>query len=102
MSAMGVLDMIRAKRDEVLAIAKEHKAEKLWVFGSCARGEETAESDVDLLVKWSPGEYSWKDECALRELFMKFFGRPVDIVANTALRRNPRFAQRVCPEAIAI
>ena len=76
--------------------------EKAWIFGSCARGEETAESDVDLLVKWRPSEYSWKDECALQEFFMKFFGRPVDIVANTALRRNPRFARRVCPEAIAI
>lgn len=99
---MSVIDTIRARRDEILAIAKEHKAEKLWVFGSCARGEETAESDVDFLVKWLPGEYSWKNECELRELYERFFGRSVDLVVNTALRRNPRFAWRVCPEAIAI
>lgn len=99
---MSVIDTIRARRDEILAIAKEHKAEKLWVFGSCARGEETAESDVDFLVKWAPGEYSWKNECELQELYERFFGRSVDLVVNTALRRNPRFAWRVCPEAIAI
>ena len=38
--AMCMLDEIRAKRDEIYAIARKHKAEKLWVFGSCARKEE--------------------------------------------------------------
>ena len=38
-SYMCMLDEIRAKRDEIYAIAKAHKAEKLWVFGSCARKE---------------------------------------------------------------
>ena len=37
--AMCMLDEIRAKRDEIYAIARRHKAEKLWVFGSCARKE---------------------------------------------------------------
>ena len=38
---MCMLDEIRAKRDEIYAIARRHKAEKLWVFGSCARKEGT-------------------------------------------------------------
>ena len=46
---MCMLDEICAKRDEIYAIARAHKAEKLWVFGSCARKEETPESDVDFL-----------------------------------------------------
>ena len=49
---MCMLDEIRAKREEIYAIARAHKAEKLWVFGSCARKEETPESDVDFLVKF--------------------------------------------------
>ena len=32
---MCMLDEIRAKRDEIYAIARAHKAEKLWVFVSC-------------------------------------------------------------------
>ena len=32
---MCMLDEIRARRDEIYAIARRHKAEKLWVFGSC-------------------------------------------------------------------
>ena len=51
---MGMLDEIRAKRDEIYAIAKRHKAEKLWVFGSCARMEERHDRDMDLLVKRRP------------------------------------------------
>ena len=37
---MCMLDEIRAKREEIYAIARAHKAEKLWVFASCARKEE--------------------------------------------------------------
>ena len=45
---MCMLDEIRARRDEIYAIARRHKAEKLWVFGSCAQFrhglKETADS----------------------------------------------------------
>ena len=37
---MCMIDEIRAKRDEIYAIARAHKAEKLWVLGLCARKEE--------------------------------------------------------------
>ena len=39
---MWMIDEIRVKRDELYAIARRHKAEKLWVFGSCARKEVAA------------------------------------------------------------
>ena len=42
---MCMLDEIQARRDEIYAVARAHKAEKLWVFGSCARKEETPEAD---------------------------------------------------------
>ena len=49
-----MMDEIRAKRDEIYAIAKKHKAEKLWVFGSCARKEERPGSDVDFFGDIQP------------------------------------------------
>ena len=36
---MSMLDEIRAKRDELYEIARMYKAERLWVFGFCARKE---------------------------------------------------------------
>ena len=98
---MCMLDTIHAKRDEIYAIARKHKAEKLWVFGSVARREERPDSDVDILVKFAP-EVSFKDFMGIEHGVSEMLGRSVDIVENTAIRRDPRFAWRVCPEAVAI
>ena len=92
-----MLDEIRAKRDEIYAIARRHKAEKLWVFGSCARKEERPDSDVDFLVKFGDG-------IGLFELFdfegemASEVGRKVDLINVTALDRSPCFAYNVRKE----
>ena len=101
MTNMCMLDTIHAKRDEIYAIARKHKAEKLWVFGSVARREERPDSDVDFLVKFAP-EASFRDFMGIEHDVSEMLGRSVDIVENTAIRRDPRFAWRVCPEAIAL
>ena len=98
---MCVLDEIAAKRDKINAIAKGHKAEKLWVFGSCARKEERPDSDVDFLVKFEGGIGLVEYVRFEREL-SHLLGRKVELTVNSALLREPRFAERVCREAVAI
>ena len=98
---MCMLDEIRAKREAIHAVANKHKAEKLWVFGSCARKEERPDSDVDLLVKFGGGVGLVEYVCFEREL-SHLLGRKVELTANSALLREPRFADRVCREAVAI
>ena len=98
---MCMLDEIRAKRDEIYAIARRHKAEKLWVFGSCARKEERPDSDVDFLVKFDPS-VSHKDYTAIEQGLSSRIGRTVDVVSTRILPSSPRFANRVCREAVAI
>ena len=98
---MCMLDEIRAKRDEIYAIARRHKAEKLWVFGSCARKEERPDSDVDFLVKFEGGIGLVEYVRFEREL-SHLLGRKVELTVNSALLREPRFAERVCREAVAI
>ena len=51
---MCMLDEIRARRDEIYAIVRRHKAEKLWVFGSCTRREGQHDRDMDLPVRRRP------------------------------------------------
>jgi predicted nucleotidyltransferase len=96
-----MLDEIAAKRDKIHAIAKGHKAEKLWVFGSCARKEERPDSDVDFLVKFEGGIGLVEYVRFEREL-SHLLGRKVELTVNSALLREPRFAERVCREAVAI
>lgn len=41
-------------RERVLAIAHEHHAANVHVFGSVARGDDTSNSDIDFLVEFLP------------------------------------------------
>ncbi|MGN0852936.1 MAG: nucleotidyltransferase family protein [Kiritimatiellia bacterium] len=86
-----MMDEIRAKRDEIYAVARKHKAEKLWVFGSCARKEERPESDVDFLVRFG-NDTSLFDQGALRMDLSAVLGRDVDVVDDDALAHEPYFA----------
>ena len=43
-------DTLPAKRGELYRIAGRNKADRPYVFGSCARQEEPEDSDVDFLV----------------------------------------------------
>jgi predicted nucleotidyltransferase len=47
---MGIDELLRSKRDEILRAALRHGARNLRVFGSVARGEADEASDVDFLV----------------------------------------------------
>lgn len=98
---MCMMDEIAAKRDEIHALARGHKAERLWVFGSCARREERPDSDVDVLVKFSGGIGLVEYVRFEREL-SHLLGRKVELTVNSVLLREPRFAERVCREAVAI
>ena len=96
---MCMLDEIRAKRDEIYAIARKHKAEKLWVFGSCARKEEQHDSDVDFLVRFSDGA-EFGSQVALGDDFNAYFGRKVDVVSDRGL--SPYIGKFIRKEALPI
>jgi len=96
---MCMMDEITAKRDEIYAIARKHKAEKLWVFGSCARREERPDSDVDFLVKFSDGA-EFGSQVALGDDFNTYFGRKVDVVSDRGL--SPYIGKLIRKEALPI
>ena len=52
---MEIGEMLKEKRDEILAIAKQHGGRKVRIFGSIARGQGKEDSDIDLLVELEPG-----------------------------------------------
>ena len=49
-----ILNEMSAKRDEIYAIARQHRVEKLWLFGSYAHThkDERPDSDMDFLVRF--------------------------------------------------
>ena len=98
---MCMLDEIRAKRDAIYAIARRHKAEKLWVFGSCARREERPDSDVDFLVKFDAGA-SLFDQGAIQSGLHSILGYGVDVVDSEVLSREPYFAYAVRKDLVPL
>jgi predicted nucleotidyltransferase len=52
--AMGIEEILKLKRDEILLIASRHGARNVRVFGLVVRGEADEGSDVDFLVDMGP------------------------------------------------
>lgn len=70
---------------------QRHGVTRAAFFGSVARGQETAESDVDLLVEFAPGR-SLLDQAALELDLIALFGREVEVVTYQSL--DPRIRQQ--------
>ena len=101
---MCMLDEIRARRDEIYAIArkhKAHKAEKLWVFGSCARKEERPDSDVDFLVAFQDGA-SLFSASRLKHSLAEYLARNVDIISRRCAEDDSMFSRQARKEMVAV
>lgn len=78
------LQDLRLVREAVLDVAARRGARAVRVFGSVARGEATAASDVDLLVEFEPGR-SLLDQVHLIADLEELLGTRVDVVAEGGL-----------------
>jgi len=80
---------LRQRRAAVLATASRHGASNVRVFGSVARGEDTSESDIDLLVDLAPGTGLFSLGTLEREI-SEVLGTHVDVVPSDSLRPKVR------------
>jgi predicted nucleotidyltransferase len=86
-------------RTEILAAARRHGATNVRVFGSVARGDADASSDVDFLVDFESGR-SLLDLAGLLIDLEDLLGHPVDVVTEPGLKA--RIRQRVLAEAVPV
>jgi len=93
---MKIEELLKSKRQEILAIAARHGARNVRVFGSVARGEAKPESDIDILVEMEP-ETSLMDHVTLMQDLEDLLERKVDVVSDRALHWYIR--ERVLAEA---
>ena len=63
---------------------------KAWLFGSYARGEETPESDVDILVMLDYSKPVGLKFFGMFEDLKELLGRPVDLVVDRSLAQFAR------------
>ncbi len=96
---MSTEELLREKREEILRIAARHGASNVRVFGSVARGEASAQSDVDFLVELERGR-SLLDHAALMIDLESLLGRRVDVATERGLK--PQIRQRILEEAMRL
>ncbi len=90
---------LRARRQEILWCAAEHGARNVRVFGSMARGETGATSDVDLLVEMEPGR-SLLDLVGLWQDLEDMLGTHVDVLSEGGV--SPLLRERIYADTVAL
>lgn len=88
-----ILHTLSTHRDDLEALG----VVSLSVFGSVARGDEGAQSDIDMLVRFSKpvGMFEFLDVKAYLE---NLLGTSVDLVTEDALK--PQLRERILAEAV--
>jgi predicted nucleotidyltransferase len=70
---------------------------RLALFGSVARGENRPDSDVDILVQFSPGSKTFDRFLALSDLLETNLGRRIELVTTESL--SPFIGAHILTEA---
>jgi predicted nucleotidyltransferase len=96
---MTLQELRTTRRDEIIRIAARRGARNIRVFGSVARGDSDAASDVDFLVDMEPGR-SLFDLSGLLIDLEAVLRTEVDVVTERGLRERVR--ERVLREAVPL
>ena len=86
-------------RDQIRAIALSHRVSNVRVFGSVAHGDDTEDSDLDLLVQ-PTAETTLFDIAAIRLEVRELTGVQVDVLTPKALPEH--FRDKVIAEALPV
>lgn len=90
---------MKIDRERVEEICRRNDIDSLLLFGSVARGEETEESDVDLLVRFARPK-SLLDLVRIEREFSEALGRRVDLLTEGSL--SPYLRERILGEAAVL
>ena len=106
MSGDGEVLTIDAIRMLIQPVAMKYALDKVYVFGSYARGEATSESDVDLAIEGGNirGMFEFLD---LQEEMAEVIGKKVDVVErkvakNDKSRSGRRFFEHMERDGVLI
>ncbi|MCR4305181.1 MAG: nucleotidyltransferase family protein [Gallionella sp.] len=90
---------LQTHREAIREIALRHRVRNVRVFGSVLHGEDTEDSDLDLLVE-PTSETTLMDIGAIQHELKKLMGITVDVLTPGALPDS--FKERVLAEATLI
>lgn len=94
----------------ISSIAQQYGLSEVYVYGSTARGEADADSDIDLLYRSEAGSHlNMMRREALQHELEDAFGREVSLTSLDSLRRNAqrsrasrRFYRHIQPDMVRV
>ena len=96
---MEIKELLQEKRAEILKIAARYGASNVRIFGSVARGEATADSDIDFLMDIQAGR-NLLNRIALIQDLEDLLDRKVDVAKPEILHECIR--EQILTEAIPL
>jgi predicted nucleotidyltransferase len=90
----AVLQQLEENREKIRSFG----VKRLGLFGSCARGEASAKSDLDFVVEFS--QKSFDAYMDLKDFLEGLFGCPVDLVVSNTIK--PRLRKPILSEAVYV
>lgn len=97
---MEKVDSIAVIKKRALPILKRHAIKRAAIFGSFARGEAKARSDVDILIEYKGKNKSLFDLVDLKSELEDILGRKVDIVTYSSIYW--RLREQILTEQVVI
>lgn len=91
---------IKALRSSMSELRGRYGIDRLWLFGSVARGSATETSDVDVLVDFQGPGITLLRFLELEQELTSLLGVKVDLVTRAALKQSMR--DEIIQEAIAV
>jgi predicted nucleotidyltransferase len=92
--------VVGALRRERNFLKEKFGVKELLLFGSFARGEETLNSDVDLVVEFFPEYETFRNYMALKSYLEELLGRPVDLLVKGGIKEH--FLAEIEKEALNV
>ncbi len=99
MSVMNTQDLLLKLKELKPTITARYKAKEIGLFGSFVRGEQSANSDVDVLVDFEE-EADLFDLMGLALQLEEALQRKVDVIPKRALRAELR--EQVLQEVVSV
>ena len=93
------IGIITQYRQQIIKLARKRGVLSVSVFGSVARGDEVADSDIDFLVEPAI-DCSLLDLISLKHDIEDLTGRNVDVISKKGL--SPYLADQIIKEAIPL
>jgi len=89
------MSVLSIPRREISSFCRRWKIAELALFGSVLRSDFSPKSDIDVLVTFASNEHwSLFDLARMKEELEKIFGREVDLVEKTAVKKSKNWIRR--------